>query len=173
MAATLNSTGITFGDATTINSKYGIFPQNSAVVFYQAAAPTGWTTEPTVHNNKALRVVSTAAANSGGTNTFTGTMAATRPISANVPVTINGLSGGNTTLTINQIPIHSHPAARGGNSTSSGGGTARVANTGNTGGTGNNGAHAHPLAANAANGPINTSLNFAVQYINVIYCRFS
>jgi hypothetical protein len=173
MAATLTSTGVTFGDNTSIASKYGIFPQNTAAVFYQAAAPTGWTTEPTVHNNKALRVVSNAAANSGGTNSFTGTMAASRPFSANVPVTINGLSGGNTTLTINQIPAHAHPAAVGGNSSSSSGGTARVANSGNTGGRGNNGAHAHPLSANAANGPISSSLNFAVQYINVIYCRFS
>lgn len=172
MAAILTSSGLTFGDNTTVNSKYGIFPQSSAVVFYQAAAPTGWTTEPTVHNNKALRVVSGAAGGSGGTNDFTTTMAS-RPFSANVPVTINGLSGGTTTLSINQIPVHTHPANAGGDVAAAGGGNARVANVGNTGATGNNGGHAHPLTANSANGPVSSSLDFSVQYINVIYCVFS
>jgi hypothetical protein len=172
MAAVLTSTGLIFSDSSTINSKYGIFPQTTAAIFYQAAAPTGWATPATVHNNRALRVVSGTAGGTGGTNNFTTTMAS-RPVSANVPVTINGLSGGNTTLSINQIPTHVHPANRGGNVSAAGGGPARVANSGNTGGTGNNGAHAHPLSANAANGPINTSIDFRVQYIDVIYCTFS
>jgi len=173
MAATLTSTGVTFGDSTTIASKYGIFPQNSAAVFYQAAAPTGWTTEPTVHNNKALRVVSGTAANSGGNQNFTACFAPSRPFSANVPVTINGTSGGNTTLTTNQIPPHNHPALTGPSVSRAASGPARVANTGNTGNTGNNGAHRHPLTANAANGPMSSNYNFAVQYISVIYCKFS
>ena len=173
MAAVLTTTGVTFSDSTTIASKYGIFPQSSNVVFYQAAAPTGWTTEPAVHNNKALRVVSGTAANSGGTNNFTTCMATTRPFSANVPVTVNGTSGGNTTLSINQIPSHSHPAYTGPSVSRAANGPARVANTGNTGNIGNNGAHAHPLTVNAANGPVSSNFNFAVQYINVIYCRFS
>lgn len=170
--AVLTAAGITFSDATSIVSKYGIFPQTSAVVFYQAAAPTGWTTPATVHNNRALRVVSGTAAGTGGTNDFTTTMAS-RPLSANVPISITGLAGGNTTLDINTIPSHAHPANAGGNVAAAGGGNARVANAGNTGATGNNGAHAHPLTANAANGPINTSVDFSVQYVNVIYCVFS
>ena len=173
MAAVLTSTGLQFSDSTTIDSKYGIFPQNSAAVFYQASAPTGWTTEPTVHNNKALRVVSGAAANSGGSNSFTACMASSRPFSANVPVSVSGTGGGNTTLSINQIPSHNHPAFTGGNVSAAGGGPARVQNSGNTGAQGNNGAHAHPLSVNAANGPISSSFDFAVQYINVIYCKFS
>jgi hypothetical protein len=173
MAAILTTTGVTFSDTTTISSKYGIFPQSSAVVFYQAAAPTGWTTEPTVHNNKALRVVSGAAANSAGTNNFTTCMASPRPFSANVPVTVNGASGGNTTLDINQIPTHSHPALAGPSISLAANGPERVANVGSTGNVGNNGAHAHPLSVNAANGPISSSFDFAVQYINVIYCVFS
>lgn len=172
MAATLTANGLIFGDASVINSKYGIFPKTSGVVFYQAASPTGWTTPATVHNNRALRVVSGAAGGTAGTNTFTATMAS-RPVSANVPVSITGLSGGNTTLDVNTVPQHNHPANAGGNVNSSGGGTLRVANAGNTGATGNNGAHAHPLAAPAANGPINTTVDFAVQYVDVIYCTFS
>lgn len=170
--AVLTDQGILFGDSTFIKSRYGIFPQTSAVVFYQAAAPTGWTTPATVHNNRALRVVSGTAAGTGGTNDFTTTMAS-RPLSANVPISITGLAGGNTTLDINTIPSHAHPANAGGDVAAAGGGNARVANSGATGATGNNGAHAHPLTANAANGPINTSVDFSVQYVNVIYCVFS
>lgn len=176
MAATLTAAGITFSDSTQINSKYGIFPKNSAVVFYQASAPTGWTTEPTVHNNKALRVVSGTAANSGGNQNFTACFANSRPFSANVPVSINSTSGGNHTLTTPQLPSHNHSSNNGPNISAAGGGTLRVANAPNaqtTGNQGNNGAHNHPLTANAANGPISSNFNFGVQYVNVIYCKFS
>ena len=53
----LQTSGIQFGDNTILNSKYGIIPQNSQAVFYQASAPSGWS-QVTTHNNKALRVVS-------------------------------------------------------------------------------------------------------------------
>jgi len=172
MAAVLTTTGIQFSDLTVLNSKYGIFPQLSNAVFYQAAAPTGWVAAATVHNNKALRVVSGAAANSGGTNDFTTTMAS-RPVTGTVPVTINGLSSGNTTLDVNTVPQHAHPANAGGNVQAAGGGPARVANSGNTGNFGNSGAHAHPIALSSASGPINTSVDFSVQYVSVIYCTFS
>lgn len=172
MAAVLTTTGLQFSDNSTLNSKYGIFPQNSNVVFYQTSAPTGWATAATVHDNKALRVVSGTAANTGGTNNFTTTMVS-KPLSANVPVTITGLASGNTTLTTNQIPAHAHPANTGGNVQAAGGGFARVANSGNTGNTGNSGAHAHPISLTSANGPINTSIDFSVQYVSVIYCTFS
>ena len=169
--AVLTATGITFSNGTTLDSKYGIFPQTSAVVFWQSAAPTGWVTV-TTHNNKALRVVSGAAAGSGGTNDFTTTMA-NRTLTANVPVTVSGAAGQNTTLDANSIPAHAHPANAGGNVQAAGGGNARVANVGNTGNFGNSGAHAHPIAINAANGPISTPIDFAVQYVSVIYCTFS
>jgi len=169
--AVLTASGITFSNSTQLNSKYGIYPQSTALVFWQTNAPTGWV-KVTSQNDKALRVVSGAAANTGGTNTFSGTMAS-RPVAANVPVTITGISGGNTTLDANTIPAHAHPANAGGNVNAAGGGNARVANSGNTGNFGNSGAHAHPITVNAANGPISTNVDFAVQYIDVIYCTFS
>lgn len=169
--AVLTSTGIQFSAGNTIDSKYQIFPQTSAVVFWQASAPTGWVTV-TTHNNKALRVVSGAAGNSGGTNDFTTTMAS-RPLSATVPVTVNGVAGQPTTLDANTIPAHAHPANAGANVSASGGGAARVANVGSTGAIGNGGGHTHPVTVNAASGPINTSIDFAVQYIDTIYCTFS
>ena len=42
MSATLTATGITFGDSTSLASKYCVVEQGSAMVFFQAAAPTGW-----------------------------------------------------------------------------------------------------------------------------------
>ena len=169
--AVLTSTGIQFSSGNTIDSKYQIFPQSSAVVFYQNAAPTGWVIV-TTHNNKALRVVSGVAAGSGGTNDFTTTMAS-RPLSATVPVTVTGASGQATTLDVNTIPSHAHPANAGAAVGASGGGTAEAAPTGNTGNAGNTGSHTHPVTVNAASGPISTTVDFAVQYIDVIYCTFS
>lgn len=168
--AVLTATGINFG-TNTLDSKYGIYPQTTAKVFYQNAAPTGWVIV-TTHTNKALRVINSAAANSGGTNSFSTTMTS-RPLSANVPVTVNGVAGQATTLDANTIPAHAHPANTGADVAAAGGGNARVSNVGNTGNYGNSGSHTHPVTVNAANGPINTTIDFTVQYIDVIYCTFS
>ena len=70
MAAKLTVNGITFSDTTQLNSKTGIFPQSTAWIFYQSAAPTGWT-KSTANDNKALRVVSGSGGVAGGTNSFT------------------------------------------------------------------------------------------------------
>jgi hypothetical protein len=43
------------------------FPAGTALVFFQAAAPTGWT-QSTAHNDKAIRIVSSAGGGSGGTH---------------------------------------------------------------------------------------------------------
>lgn len=171
MAAILTSTGINFSDATVLNSKYGIVPQSSSMVFYQSAAPTGWTKQ-TGQNNKMLRIVSGTGGGSGGVNAFTSAFSSF-PISANVPVTINGFTTGNTSLSVNTIPQHAHPANSGGNVGGGPGGPARVQNSGGTGNYGNSGGHAHPVSYSSANGPINTSLDMRVQYIDVIYCTFN
>lgn len=73
-----------------------VIPSGTAMLFIQTSAPTGWT-KSTAHNNKALRVVSGTAA-SGGSVDFT-TAFASQAVSGNV---------GNTTLTIDQIPSHTH-----------------------------------------------------------------
>lgn len=44
-----------------------IVPAGTAMVFFQAAAPTGWT-KSTTHNNKALRVVSGTGGGNGGSH---------------------------------------------------------------------------------------------------------
>ena len=91
------------------------FPSGTLMLFQQTAAPTGWTKQ-TTHNNKALRVV-TGTAGSGGTTNFTSALGTPSvsgsvslsgaPSSGNLAVSISG-NISNTTLTINQIPSHSH-----------------------------------------------------------------
>jgi len=84
-----------FGGLPGSKSKIGqSFPRGTTLLFYQAAAPIGWT-KITTQNDKAIRVVSGAGGVTGGTNAFSSVMAQTVV--------------GSTTLSSAQIPGHSHP----------------------------------------------------------------
>jgi hypothetical protein len=197
--AVLTASGINFGNSTSLNSRYGIIPQNSVTLFYQSTTPTGWT-KLTTQNNKALRVVSGTGGGAGGTSAFT-TAFNSKTISVTVPVsgTVNA-----TNLSVAQIPSHTHPAstvAAGahthpyGRLTINPGGvqfrqeqpthprTARTSSNVETGAAGN---HTHPLTVGATggspaphghpwsgSGPFSSTMNFAVQYIDVIFCSFN
>ena len=70
------------------------FPAGTKMLFVQTAAPTGWTKD-TTHNDKALRVVS-GTASSGGSSPFS---------------TVFGKTATDAhTLTVSEIPAHSHVA---------------------------------------------------------------
>lgn len=114
--AFIQSTGIVFGNSTTLDSKYGIIPQNSTQIFYQASAPTGWT-QVTFHdpptnsqsvNNKALRVISDVGGGFGGLTPFT-TVFPSTAVGISTNVTLAGTVGA-TTLDLTQLPIHAHGA---------------------------------------------------------------
>ena len=115
----------------TAISEAQAFPSGTKMLFQQTSAPTGWTKVTSGVDNKALRVVS-GTAGSGGSNAFSNTLAS-RSITANAAnatqggnisvanttaggnVSIDSASTGGTvnshTLTINEIPSHSHSIA--------------------------------------------------------------
>jgi hypothetical protein len=89
------------GTVWTMQAGTGLdyIPSGTVMLFYQAAAPVGWT-QVTTHNDKGLRVVSGVGGGSGGTNSFSTVMAQTvvgnhTQSLAETPSNIN-TSGGNT-----------------------------------------------------------------------------
>lgn len=88
-------------DAATIGSNaIDAFPSGTKMLFQQTAAPTGWTKD-TTHNDKALRITS-GTVSTGGSVAFETAFASQTP-AGSVSVTVN-----NHTLTLSQIPSHSH-----------------------------------------------------------------
>lgn len=115
--ALLNADGIRFGNGSQLSSKYGIIPQNTKQVFYQASAPTGWTQVTTDESglvnidNTALRVVSGLTGGATlGLNPFTASFPATPIVVASDADVAIGGTVGETTLTEEQIPSHAHGA---------------------------------------------------------------
>jgi len=152
-----NKSTIVLSDGTNIRPAYAeslsaIFPSGTAILFVQTSAPTGWT-KSTAHDNKALRIVS-GAASSGGSVAFT------------TAFTSQAVAGvvGDTTLTINQIPSHTHGYVyyRGpfsGETTSSQAHAGTLIN-GTTAATGGGLSHTHTFTG--------TAINLAVSYVDVI-----
>lgn len=105
----VHSTGSVTADAQIINTVGGykfpdntvqttaaqtVIPSGTRVLFFQAAAPTGWTQYAGV-SDRVLRVVSTTGAGTGGTYPFSQYFSG------------SGLVG-STTLTEAQMPSHTH-----------------------------------------------------------------
>jgi hypothetical protein len=147
---------ILVSNGTIWTSSAAIIPSGSVMLFYQAAAPTGWT-QVTSLNDYALRIVSSTGGTTGGSVAFTTAFASQ--------------SVGATTLSSSQIPSHTHNLTApvvwstysGGNPPTLFSGTTAAANSGTPGywnqpdATGGGGSHTH-------------SLNLAVQYANIIIC---
>lgn len=177
MPTTLTSSGVTFPDATTqTTAAQSEFTSGTVMLFVQSTAPTGWT-KSTTHNNKALRVVS-GTVSSGGNAAFTTAFASYTP-SGNVSVAGSvSMSGniGSTTLSVNQIPSHSHSFSMsygnssGGSNPQGGNGTSYNKTTNSTGGGGSHN-HNHNLSGALT---VNSSSfsgaakDLAVQYVDVI-----
>ena len=150
------------------------FASGTTLLFYQASAPTGWT-KSTSHDNKALRVVSGNGGGSGGSTAFTSVFS-TRTPTGSVSVTNNSF-----TLSNSEIPSHTHEfgaddqiAGQGGYTSIGGFPYDAISNTGGSGQrlrtrTDTNfggGSHTHNNTANFSG----SSMDFAVQYIDIILC---
>ena len=150
-----------------------LIPTGTKMLFQQTAAPTGWTKD-TSHDNKALRVVS-GTASTGGSVAFTNAFAS-QAVSGTV-----GTSG-STTLTVAQIPAHTHkisiPAYGGYVQSETSGGFGAIINRSAVGngdiGNANNwnaddinastgGSHSHSGGSFTG-----TAINLAVSYVDLI-----
>tara|TARA_R100001082_G_scaffold111263_2_gene94537 strand:+ start:4986 stop:8990 length:4005 start_codon:yes stop_codon:yes gene_type:complete len=91
-----NSGGFLKADGTEDTNTYlttSSIPSGTVMLFYQSAAPTGWT-KSTSHNNKALRVVSGSGGGSGGNNTFT-TVFSNQSVSGTTGNSVSGSTSSN------------------------------------------------------------------------------
>ena len=165
------------------------FPSGTRMLFQQTAAPTGWTKDTTI-DDKALRVVS-GAVSSGGSVAFS-TAFANRTVSGNVDnFTATGTIVG-TALDVTQIPSHSHfiasPGGAGTNAVLSSSnyvdysmtswttsnnnyvlyGTSVGSDRGLTSATGSGATHTHTFSGTAHNHSFSTTLDMAVQYVDLI-----
>jgi microcystin-dependent protein len=169
-------------------SAFDTFPTGTKMLFQQTSAPTGWTKD-TTHNNKALRVV-TGTAGSGGSVNFS-TAFASQTISGTSGATTQGGTVGNTTLTVNQIPAHSHALYGAVSNESSGAGAVGAAAARGVGGhssstslsyrstlsangvqsvqnTGGGQSHTHTFTGNSHTHTYSSTLDLSVQYVDLI-----
>jgi len=165
MATSLTNTGVTFPDATTqTTAASASIPAGSVVLFYQAAAPTGWT-QVTTLNDYDLRLVSGTGGGTGGTTAYSTVFANQTPT-----ITTSGLSAGATTLSTAQIPSHLHGISIYTGCCGSGTSISSVAGPGggtfNSNSAGGGGSHTHTIAGSATSSVI--TLN--VRYANIILC---
>jgi hypothetical protein len=176
MAAEINTDGIVFSNSTTVTTRGWMTPDNTAMFFFQAAAPTHWVKSST-HNDKMLRVVSGNGGGSGGDisfGSFTG-QTYSSPWSSNS-------STDNHTLSQNRIPSHTHstegtslsPFPQNPNGTFNGGdvnkGTGWTRSTSSTGGVSGPSQHSHPFSASGTTP--NLAIGINVQYVDIIQCNF-
>jgi len=154
------------GAVTLVKLDSGInlgLPAGTRAFFNQTAAPTGWTKD-TTHNNKAIRIVS-GSVSSGGSVGFTTALGSPSVTGGTISGTV-----GSHTLTLSEIPSHSHDLDIPRRLTAGGGGAniiTDVANTTATIGTasqGGGGGHTHPAGGtlSGASTPIN------VQFVDTI-----
>lgn len=89
-------------DKHYVDSLGGGVPAGTKMVFWQAAAPVGWT-QITTQNDKALRVVSGTGGGAGGSNAFSSVMAQTTV--GNHSLSLGEVPAGLTGTTTNSVTV--------------------------------------------------------------------
>lgn len=144
-------------------------PSGTKMLFQQSAAPVGWTKD-TVHNNKALRVVTGSVVNGGSVAFSTAfankavsgsvgdtTLAASQmPSHTHTPQVYSGVSGGSSKGATSQLPGWTYSAQ---NVSATAPGWRNIPNT-RILSAGSTGAHGHSFSG--------TSINLDVQYVDLI-----
>ena len=144
------------------------------MLFQQSTAPTGWTKQ-TTHNDKALRVVS-GTASSGGSVAFSSAFSSITP-TGSVSTSVTGTVA-NHTLSVDQIPAHSHETTFFAIDNGSGGGGpvhARLCANGTSrqsvrhlNSVGGGQGHNHGFSGSATSTFTGSAINLDVQYVDVI-----
>lgn len=140
LANNVNSSGQLNASTGLYNTSAVGFDSGTVMLFVQTSAPTGWT-KSTTHNDKALRIVS-GSVSTGGSVAFS-TAFGTPPITGSI---------GATTLSVAQIPSHTHTYAYPifADIASSNPQAAISTTTATTGATGGGGSHTHSLGSATA-----------------------
>lgn len=154
-------------DTISINSSYR-FPSGTRMLFQQTSAPTGWTKDTTTSvDNRALRVVS-GTAGSGGSTAFTSVFASNRSVP--LPQHNHGITEPNNGQG------HQHRVyGQDNNAVATGNVSDEVANVSDHNGQNNwfNRTTSFSTTGILINnqGTANASMDFAVQYIDVIIAQ--
>lgn len=142
-------------------------PSGTKTNFFQATAPVGWT-KITTYDNYAMRLVSGSGGGSGGSVNFTSAFASQTP-SGSVSIDTSSLSIGATTLSIAQMPSHTHSITTNNYDGSAITGISAAAfSSATTNATGGGGSHTHAISGSATGTFSGSAINLAVKYIDMI-----
>lgn len=148
---------LSYGLLSFTNYSFAPIVKGSITMWFQAAAPIGWT-QVVTHNDKALRIVNDGTGGGAGGSVAFSTAFASKSVVGTI---------GSTTLTLGQVPPHAHGIGSLSNTVSGGGNTISGSSTstailsgdGSAGGLGG-GSHTHSFTG--------TAIDLTVQYINMI-----
>ena len=143
-------------------------PSGTKMLFYEAAAPTGWTIDSSV-NDVGVRIVSSNGGTVGGSTAFSSIFKSGTITTSSTSVSISGNTG-NRQLTVAMLASHnhginSHDVGLPDTSDGHGVGSDNVRFT--TTSVGSNGTHNHSFSGSSSH-THNITLN--LKYINVIVC---
>lgn len=153
--------------ATNGVSWSALVPAGTVAIFYQAAAPTGWTVSD-ADTDKALRIVSGTSGlggSAGGSTAFSTVFSARTILEANLPAHAHTFSGTSTSN-----GAHSHTYQYGGTRTAESGSNITIvaSTTLQNGTTSTDGAHTHTYSGTTSTIGSGSAMDFAVQFCNVI-----
>ena len=160
MTGTLTVTGAILLNGSSVGGGGSSFVAGTALVFAQAAAPTGWTKSAS-HNDKAMRVVSgTTGGAAGGTVAFSTVFARTATDGHSLTAAENGPHNHNLNVDVSAGDTGLSSATSFGSS-----------NTGGSFGRGGAGSPNSSLVASSGSGTAHTHpMDIRVQYVDVIIC---
>lgn len=162
MTTTTTGTGITFNDGTSTTTN--LIPSGTAMVFFQASAPTGWTKSVT-NNDCAIRIVTgSTGGTAAGTTAFSSVFANQTP-----SINVSGLSVAATTITTSTMPSHQHSPIPGNGGGGFGGDQAAFITNSQgqqyfygpaVSATGCNGSHSHSISGSASSSAVTLNVKY-------------